>query len=439
MISNKPLPLRPFRLQGIRTIEKVRAAIVRLNVRGSRKYTKVSYPARYGCLNEIITPGHHFQFNQNGEIKFLQGLGRDWPHPAEWLKRTAGNQWVYYDTAGYNHLFDFLGEYYLPCFEYDSNSLWGNNPFQIAAVQETLAAFKALSAELPTLLAKGTWSPEEQGFLAQVASKNPQTLSERAAQLTAMLEGQVTVLPPDTRHVDYECLPLIIADGCLYHCAFCRVKSAQDFRVRSQREIRTQLNGIKSFYGSDLRNYNSLFLGLHDALNCGRERIISSALEAYDFLELERSYLEGSFLFLFGSVDSFLKAEERLFEELNQLPFYTYLNLGLESADQETLNLLGKPLEVSKVKEAFNRMLALNREYDRLEITANFVINLQLPQGHWESLERLTHDGLPHYLEKGAVYLSPLSQEGRAELRRRFQKLKFRSRLPLYLYLIQQL
>jgi hypothetical protein len=411
-----------------------------LNVSGARKYAKVSYPARYGCLNEIITPGHHFQFNLNGEIKFLQGRGRDWPHPAEWLKRTAGNQWVYYDTAGYNHIFDFLGEYYLPCFTYESNSLWDSNPFQMAAVQETLAAFKALSAELPTLLTKGKWSPEEESFLAQVASKDPQTLSERAAQLNSLLQARVTVLPPDTRHVDYDCLPLILSDGCLYHCAFCRVKSAQDFRVRSRQEVRAQLEGLKAFYGPDLHNYNSLFLGLHDALNCGRERTISTALDAYAFLELDRSYLEGSTLFLFGSVDSFLRAEEKLFAELNQLPYQTtYLNLGLESADQETLNLLGKPLETSKVKDAFQRMLVLNRIYDRLEISANFVIDLQLPQGHWESLEDLTREGIPLFLDKGAIYLSPLSSESRAELRRRFQQLKFRSRLPIYLYLIQQL
>lgn len=410
-----------------------------LNRLGARKYAKVSYPLRYGWLAEIITHGHHFQFNRNGEIKFLQGTGRDWPHPSEWLKRTAGNHWVYYDTGGYNQIVDFLGEYYLPCFTYESNSLWNTDPFLTAPVQEAFSAFKRLSGELPSLLTNGSWTPEEKEFLSQVASNDPQTLIEKAARLIALLQGRVTVLPPDTRHVDYDCLPLILADGCLYHCAFCRVKSSQDFRIRSRPEIRTQLEGIKAFYGPDLRNYNSLFLGLHDALNCGRERIIASALEAYDRLELDQSYLEGSFLFLFGSVDSFLRAEERLFEELNRLPYQTYLNLGLESADQESLNLLGKPLQASKVEEAFRRLLALNRSCDRLEITANFVIDLKLPQGHWEKLEGLIREGLPHYFNKGTIYLSPLSSQGRPELRRRFQGLKMRSRLPLYLYLIQQL
>jgi hypothetical protein len=410
-----------------------------LNLLGARKYTKVSYPVRYGRLAEIITPSDHFQFNLNGEIKFLQGTGRDWPHPSEWLKRTAGNHWVYYDTGGYNQVYDFLGEYYLPCFTYDSNSLWNHNPFQAAPVQEALSGFSRLFQEIPALLSNGHWTQEEKSFLSRVASRDPQALSQRAAQLNALLQGRVTVLPPDTRHVDYDCLPLIVADGCLYHCTFCRVKSSQDFRVRSPKEVRTQLERIKAFYGPDLRNYSSLFLGLHDALNCGRERIISTALEAYARLELDQSYLEGPFLFLFGSVDSFLRAEERLFEELNQLPYQTYLNLGLESADQESLNRLGKPLQALKVEEAFRRLLDLNRTYDRLEISANFVIDLQLPPGHWESLERLTCEGLPHTLDKGTIYLSPLSRQGRPELRRRFQRFKMKSRLPLYLYLIQQL
>ena len=264
-------------------------------------------------------------------------------------------------------------------------------------------------------------------------------LAERGAQLTALLNGNVSVLPPDSRHVDYDCIPLNIADGCLYHCTFCRVQSNQNFQVHSRRDILEQILKIKDFYGPDLCNYNSLFLGQHDALNCGGERIIWAALQAYELLEFERSYLEGCFLFLFGSVDSFLKSKENLFESLNQLPFRTYLNLGLESADQETLILLGKPLKVEKVEEAFLRLSEINRKYDRLEITANFVIDTKLPSGHWEALFRLTRDYFPHYFNKGAIYLSPLSRIGRRELLQRFQQLKIKSRRPLYLYLLQRL
>lgn len=412
---------------------------LRLNISGSGRYEKVSYPIRYGTFAEIITARHCFQFNLNGEIKFLQGSGRDWPHPSEWLKRSAGNHWIYYDSGGYNQIFDYLGEYYLPCFTPITNSLWETDPFGEGPVKKALAAFDGLSRELKQHLRDGNWSQEEKAFLLKAAAMDSPALQERAGQLVSILKGRVSVLPPDSRHVDYDCLPLIIADGCLYHCAFCRIQSDQDFRNRSWADIQSQLKQLKHFYGPDIRNYNSLFLGQHDALLCGRDRIVSAALQAYEALELDRSYLEGSHLFLFGSVDSFLRAEESLFEELNKLPYRTWLNLGLESADQESLIRLGKPLRVHEVGEAFQRMLAVNRRYDRLEVTANFVVDLTLPPGHWEALERLTREGLPHYYDKGTIYLSPLSRNGSRELRQRFRELKMKSRLPLYLYLLQQL
>ncbi len=138
-------------------------------------------------------------------------------------------------------------------------------------------------------------------------------LAERAAQLTALLNGSVSVLPPDSRHVDYDCIPLNIADGCLYHCSFCRVKSNQDFQVRSSQDILDQLTKLKDFYGPDLRNYNSLFLGQHDALNCGCDRIVCAALQAYELLDFKRSYLEGMFSFSLRQCGFFFKIQRKSF------------------------------------------------------------------------------------------------------------------------------
>ena len=64
-------------------------------------------------------------------------------------------------------------------------------------------------------------------FLIRVAENDEEALSLRADQLHRLIGGQVTVLPPDTRHVDYEVIPIIVADGCLYHCGFCRVKTGR--------------------------------------------------------------------------------------------------------------------------------------------------------------------------------------------------------------------
>jgi hypothetical protein len=412
---------------------------LKLNVPRATRYDKVSYPIRYGRLTEITTPGYCFQFNLNGEIKYLQGTGRDWPHPSEWLKRTAGNHWVYYDSGGYNQVFDYLGEYYLPYFTYESNHLWEVDPFQAAPIQEALSAFHQLPLQLKEVLETGRWSGEERAFLSQVIAMDEKKLKKRAVCLRNVLQGNVTVLPPDSRHVDYDCIPLNIADGCLYHCSFCRIKSNLNFQVRSRQDIQEQLTRIKDFFGPDLLNYNSLFLGQHDALNCDEERIVWAALRAYKLLDFERSYLDGCSLFLFGSVGSFLKSKDSLFESLNHLPYHTYLNLGLESADQETLDLLGKPLKVKEVEEAFLRLSEINRKYDRLEVTANFVIDMKLPAGHWKALSRLSQELFSHYFYKGAIYLSPLSRVGRRELLQRFQQLKMKSRRPLYLYLIQRL
>ena len=66
---------------------------------GSREFSKVSYPLRYGRFAEITTGDHVFQFNLNGEIKFIAGRGASWPDPSEWLKRTVTNDWIYYSTG----------------------------------------------------------------------------------------------------------------------------------------------------------------------------------------------------------------------------------------------------------------------------------------------------------------------------------------------------
>lgn len=74
---------------------------------GADRFTKASYPVRYGRYGEIKTDDYLFEFNLNGEIKTIRGLNGNWPHPAEWLKRTAANDWVYYSVGRYHRLFSF--------------------------------------------------------------------------------------------------------------------------------------------------------------------------------------------------------------------------------------------------------------------------------------------------------------------------------------------
>jgi len=415
-----------------------------LDKEGAREYSKVSYPIRYGRFSEIKTPDNIFQLGLNGEIKYIQGCSPSWPHPAEWLKRTAGNDWIYYSAVDYRDVYDLFGEYYLPCLSYPSNSILGGNPFDDPAVKSAMRSWQESERDIKVLISRSI--PQSlRDFLIRVAENDGKALVLRSQELHHLIGGQVTVLPPDTRHVDYEVIPIIVADGCLYHCGFCRVKTGQDFAPRSRENILEQIKNLKRFYARDLSNYNAIFLGQHDALRVGQELLEVTAINAYELFEFERSYMKGARLFLFGSADSMIHSEEALFEFLNSLPFSICLNIGLESADSTTLAALKKPMGVEVVREAFARMLEINRRYEKIEVTANFVLGEDLPPTHLTSFLELNQNGLDRFYNKGSIYLSPLMNgevrngRRRRELLREFNKVKTRSRLPTFLYLIQKL
>jgi hypothetical protein len=412
---------------------------ITLDREGAKRFTKASYPIRYGRYCEIETREYLFQFNLNGDIKYIRGLNQDWPHPAEWLKRTEADDWVYYSAGGYRGIFHALGEYYLPCLSYPSNSVYGNDPFADENVQKAFTAWPRLQADLRRMRPNGIPSQVED-FLSLVSSRDSYALQIKSKKLHRIIGGQVSVLPPDTRHVDYEVIPLMLADGCRYHCGFCCIKTRQNFRPRSRDNVRQQIRQLKAFYGADLANHNALFLGNHDALAAGSECIWMAAAEAYAAFDFEKAYVKYPTLFLFGSVDSLLDAGDNLFETLNRIPFYTYINIGLESVDAATLRSIQKPLEVPKVEDAFQMMLAVNRSYPNVEISANFLMGDHLSALHYQTLVDLIRNRLDRYYSKGAIYLSPLntSRDNR-KLLSKFVEIKNLSRLPTYLYLIQRL
>lgn len=412
---------------------------IMVDKKGATRFSKVSYPIRYGRFSEIKTPEYIFQFNLNGEIKYIRGLTRSWPHPAEWLKRTDADDWVYYSVGDYSGIFSLLGEYYRPCFPYPSNSIWQYNPFTNPQVRQALTAWSELQKDLRTRRPNGI-PAKIKDALDLIGSHDAAALRKKSKRLHQMIGGQVSVLPPDSRHVDYEVIPLMIADGCLYHCDFCCIKSRQMFSPRPVGNILEQIRQLKTFYGANLSNYNAVFLGNHDALAAGRELICMAATEAYSAFNLSNSNMVSPTLFLFGSVDSLLKGGNGMAEALNRLPFYTYINIGFESADSETLTRLNKPLETNKIKDGFHMMLDINRSYHHIEITANFLLGDQLSPDHYHSLIELVRGRLDRFYSKGALYLSPLNtSQHHRELMRKFVEIKNLSRLPTFLYLIQRL
>jgi hypothetical protein len=412
---------------------------ITVDKQGAEQYTKVTYPIRYGRFCEIKTPDYLFQFNLNGEIKFIRGFTRNWPHPAEWLKRTDADDWVFYTVGAYNGIFSYLGEHYLPCLSYSSNSLWNYNPFSDSNIQKALKAWSRLRENLCGIPIAGIPS-RIKDFMTLIIQNDKNSLRLKSKKLHRIIGGRVSVLPPDSRHVDYEVIPLMIADGCLYHCGFCRIKSQQRFRTRSRENVVEQIRQLQAFYGANLGNYNALFLGNHDALAAESDHICMAATRAYEAFGFGRSHVKPSTLFVFGSVDSLLNTGNGLFDALNRMPMYTYINIGFESVDAATLLRINKPLEVSKIEDAFQKMLDVNRNFPNIEITANFLLDDAFPPEHYRSLVELIRSRLDRFYSKGAIYLSPLdtSRDKRALLHR-VVEIKKMSRLPTFIYLIQRL
>ncbi|MBU2510765.1 radical SAM protein [bacterium] len=422
---------------------RLKNMMITTDKKGVSQFNKTSFPQRFGRYSEIRTQDYEFQFNLKGEIKSIRGLNMSWPHPSEILRRTDGNDWVYHSVGASagprTKVKEAIGEYYLPCPIYPTNTVWAFNPYSDPNIAQAFGAWYQLFGTLFDTRQQGL-IPEIKNFIDLVMNNDDNKLLQQTELLHSIIGGRLSVLPPDTRHVEYEVIPLVIADGCLYHCDFCKVKTHQKFQPQPREKILRQLEMLKAFYGENIQNYAALFLGNHDALAAGRELVEWSAIEAYNRLDMRNAFGNNPKLFLFGSVASLLKADDTLFEQLDRSPFYTTINIGFESVDEDTLHQLKKPMAVKEVREAFEKMMTINRDYPNLEITGNFLLGENLSQEHNQSLTEFLGNIPNPKNGKGAVYLSPLMGGNRAEsLLPLFYQIKERSRLPTYLYLIQRL
>jgi hypothetical protein len=413
---------------------------VTLNQKGTPYYSKTSYPLRFGTYSEIITPDYSFLFNLNSEIKIIQGKHLNWPRPNEWLKRSVSNDWVYYSSAGYKGVQSFTGEYYLPCFAYSENPLFKIYKYDNQVVTAALNALQELFEKIEQLLLTETMTDPLKINLKKIIACRKESLQKKADIFHAITSGNISVLPPDSRHVNYDVIPVNVADGCLYDCGFCSVKTGKPFRARGKIDILNQIRRLKALYGPDIANYHSIFLGQHDALLAGMETIEYAALSAYEQFNFKQSNMKNPMLFMFGSVDALLNSGEVLFNALNSLPFYIYINIGMESVHPETLKKLNKPVTATKVRQAFDRMLEINRKFCNVEITANFVMGNDLSLEHYESMVGLTRNRLDRFYSKGGFYLSSLEKSGTTrDVQQTIAKMKNESLIPVYLYLIQRL
>ena len=111
---------------------------VTANKTGADKYQKVSYPMRFGEYSIIETPEYLYHLNLKGQVRFIQAKNDKYWSKDEWLKRTDGNDWIYYTPGIYTGLKSFIGEYYLPCFSFKSNSIFAYDPFVNANVKNSI-------------------------------------------------------------------------------------------------------------------------------------------------------------------------------------------------------------------------------------------------------------------------------------------------------------
>ena len=414
---------------------RVKNLAVTIEKPASDPNTRANYPVRYGKYSEIRTPEYEFHYNLRGQIRFIRSLGMNWRHPAEILKRSDGNDWIYYSVKPEGpHIRSWLGQYYLPCPTYSTNAIYEYNPFTDQMVTRALGDWAQLYATIYEADRKSLPEPVAD-FFDLITRSDEISMHRQAQRLNEIIGGRFSVLPPDTRLVDYEVIPLNVADGCLYHCGFCCVKSHQAFKARPLDDIRNQIRLLKDFYGPDIGNYQGLFLGNHDALGAGDDLLLQTVSTAVETFSMQKP-----FIFLFGSADSLLQAGDELFDGLEQTGGQTYINLGLESVHGPTLAQIKKPLEADKVRQAFQKMLHINDRYNNIQVTANFLLGDQLPQEHNRSLMELLQKVPISSARKGAVYLSPLLEsQKKPELLDTFFEIQSQSKLPAWVYLLQRL
>ncbi len=147
-----------------------------------------------------------------------------WRNLSEWLKRSIGNDWIYYSTGVYSAVFEAIGEYYLPNLIYQTNSLLRGKPFKEEPIDHIVRKWHKTLLQLPSRDAPEDFWP----WLKAIQQQTQKKLQKKAEKLFNITGSRVSVMPPDARHVDYNIIPLNISDGCLYKCRFCKTKTIKN-------------------------------------------------------------------------------------------------------------------------------------------------------------------------------------------------------------------
>ncbi|MDP1826943.1 MAG: radical SAM protein [Archangium sp.] len=217
------------------------------------------------------------------------------------------------------------------------------------------------------------------------------TVEQLLAEKERFLEAYrpVGIVPPDR----YRSLIIQATQGCAYNgCLFCSLYKGQRYRVVPPAELRTHLQKVKAFVGSGLEGRRGVFLGEANALAMPQ----AALLEVFDLLHAELPRLATDVSSFIDAFDDYRTAEELAALRARGL---TRVFIGVESGDEPTLAVLGKPATVAGVSRLVQSLKAGG-------VSVGVIFLAGLGRAHVEkSAELLPTLGLD---EHDVVYVSPL-------------------------------
>ncbi|MCX5757231.1 MAG: hypothetical protein NTU83_01735, partial [Candidatus Hydrogenedentes bacterium] len=216
---------------------------------GDRHFDKGGVISWLGKPVLIVSDSYTFHFDLAGRIQRIDGFAS--PHSWDWLQRTMANDWIYYDKAWVpgglplpsaiigDSVWAINGRTDLPM-------LQGHNGLQRDHVGKAFDAFDGLINSIQDLVKRKPEVYSESGEAADsidtsrlwsflnTAAVNDRGQLQKVADRLHEIHGHMTVLPPDTIHVDYRILLVKVMDGCSNACGFCMVRGESEFAVRSK-------------------------------------------------------------------------------------------------------------------------------------------------------------------------------------------------------------
>jgi len=393
------------------------------NRKGRSDFDSYSHVVFRGIYHECVEDGIRYILDLAGRLKwiFIESASNIF-EAGHLFRQTIGGKWLYYDGSLYSEAYSLCGRHYVP----------------VALDLGQLAEYGHEKALLNEALRHwDNWTKSSSPTVNGTSVLETRGVSRMAFELRNILKATIPVIPPETIFVDYEVWPVIVSEGCKANCKFCCVKTGSEFRQRSYTEVRQSIRETKSWFGPEAVNFSSIFLGQNDALSVHIDLLAHTAATAFGAFGKEGCFFKEKRLFLFGSPISILEKSLSEFRQLDGLPFdRIHINVGIESLDEETLEIIGRPFKLSDAQSALNKIDQIHSETKKIEIGVNFLLGEHTGANHLKFL--LKWLSTANYMGKGYVFVSPMveSNWGLGRIKRSVLDLKSVSKIPLFMYIL---